>query len=272
MANFEGRPDEWHAAIVCRTHANGTSDLEFENGDTESDVESNRILELASDWDHFEKHSIDVNGPPRRINVAPWFKAHIKQGSVSHGKCRHIIAEAEAFSTAGEGWGRNRHATHATQDLEIASIPALVGWFETWIAQFVFPCLREIFYLGESRIRVDDAFIIKYDMDSQQRLDQHSDDSELSFIVPLNSSNCFEGGGTFFRAPSRTFHPHCGSALFFCGKWKHSGVAITSGTRFILAGFVHIESARVAAICSEIEIQEERASGSLAPPRNFRVA
>ena len=67
----------------------------------------------------------------------------------------------------------------------------------------------------------------------------HADDSEISFNLLLSDPGEFEGGGTSFEAAGNaTLLPGRGELLCHFGKLRHAGVPVTSGTRYILAGFV----------------------------------
>ena len=71
----------------------------------------------------------------------------------------------------------------------------------------------------------------------------HTDDSELSFVLLLNDINDFKGGGTEFvdwKPPFVAAPLQRGTMASFCGLQRHAGRRITSGTRYILAGFVHV--------------------------------
>jgi hypothetical protein len=62
-----------------------------------------------------------------------------------------------------------------------------------------------------------------------------------SFNVLLSDpSTAFSGGGTYFDHPlNYSKQPvGIGGALVHCGKRRHAGNAITSGTRYLLVGFV----------------------------------
>ena len=57
-------------------------------------------------------------------------------------------------------------------------------------------------------------------------------------MLALNAD--FEGGGTQFveLEDQPVMHAALGGAIAFCGRNRHRGCAITSGTRYILADFL----------------------------------
>ena len=71
----------------------------------------------------------------------------------------------------------------------------------------------------------------------------HTDQSSHSFIIPLNASSEYTGGGTFFPSLDCILRPGVGQALFFPGgSVLHGGQPITAGTRYILAVFAYMSS------------------------------
>ena len=57
-----------------------------------------------------------------------------------------------------------------------------------------------------SRLRIFDAFLVKYDASTgQKRLPLHNDQSEFSLTIAMNPLNEYEGGGTYFCETNETF-------------------------------------------------------------------
>ena len=65
-------------------------------------------------------------------------------------------------------------------------------------------------------------------------MEPHIDGSILSFQILLNDE--FEGGGTYFN-DGIIYKPNTGDLCIHTGKVYHSGVPITSGTRYLLICF-----------------------------------
>ena len=71
----------------------------------------------------------------------------------------------------------------------------------------------------------------------------HTDQSSHSFIIPLNASSEYTGGGTYFPSLNCILRPGVGQALLFPGgSILHGGQPITAGTRYILAVFAYMTS------------------------------
>ena len=59
-------------------------------------------------------------------------------------------------------------------------------------------------------------------------------------MLALNKREDYKAGGTQFVLldGTPTFRPKRGHATLFSGKNRHQGLAITAGTRYVLAGFL----------------------------------
>ena len=123
-----------------------------------------------------------------------------------------------------------------------------IGELEALIRQLLFErVLRPLapLYLPDpylpEHLEFIDLFFVRYSavVGEQRELEIHTDDSTFSFNILLNSAEAFEGGGTYFEATGRTVRPAArGTAVVHSGHARHGGVAITSGERYLLVGFV----------------------------------
>ena len=112
------------------------------------------------------------------------------------------------------------------------------------------PCCRHA-ALGatRARLRVWDAFVVRYDAAAQRSLPLHQDDSHLSLTIALNANDEFDGGGTGFadvhggsRASPLVVRPRLGHAVAFPGALWHCGEPITRGRRYVIAAFLWVAS------------------------------
>ena len=106
-----------------------------------------------------------------------------------------------------------------------------------------------------------DLFIVKYDS-SYPSLGPHTDGCLLSFTLQLNHELQFEGGGLQFTKSDEIFHLKQGELLLFRSKIEHQGLAIQSGQRIILVGF--IETKRRGILSKEYFLEQERKTKHLA--------
>ena len=148
-------------------------------------------------------------------------------------------------------------------------IPALRPWLRDLLKTRLYPLVAVAYpeladgsTLDANRIRVHDAFIVRYDADKDKScsLPEHCDTSAVSFTVALNSnksdnnnanngnsSSEFEGGGTWFEAlgdshkSGKVVDCDIGQCVAFAGPLRHAGFPVTSGTRFILVLFLYID-------------------------------
>lgn len=113
-------------------------------------------------------------------------------------------------------WGTVRHSSVKTTDVAVESIPILQDWLLTLmhtrlngILAHLYPKLTDGTTLYEdnapqkSRVRIHDAFIVRYDAekDMSNLLPEHCDTSAVSVVVSLNSEQegHYTGGGTWFE-------------------------------------------------------------------------
>lgn len=156
-------------------------------------------------------------------------------------------------------WGTVRKSSVKTTDVAVEDIRPLRPWLIKLLHTRLYPMLAAAYPVladgsttidsttGLSRMRVHDAFIVRYDAqsDGSVSLPEHSDTSAMSFTVALNSCGTdFTGGGTWFEAlgpRGRVVDADIGHAVAFAGPLRHAGFPITSGTRIILVLFLYIE-------------------------------
>ena len=174
-------------------------------------------------------------------------------------RCNDIIRLAEAYGS----WQTTRHDNYPTTDIPVHEIPELD----------VQPELNRIVDLTKSNYNLEhsskltpfDVFVVKYDAKGQRELGVHRDKSELSFVLLLSNPSDFEGGGTYYEHADMTISPEQGGLVLHCGKSKHAGKAITSGTRYILIGFMKVVSARI----GQLHKDEAKLSNQLADKRHL---
>lgn len=95
----------------------------------------------------------------------------------------------------------------------------------------------EMYNINPNKLEVNEVFLVKYSYNGQKKLEYHRDGSEFSFVVALNDQ--FDGGGTTFKYDQKNIQLRVGDALLFSGQNEHKGNEITSGTRYVLTGFLN---------------------------------
>ena len=120
-------------------------------------------------------------------------------------ECAEAIQFAEDHAAAHGGWTTTRHHAVPTTDVPLHEIPTLLRWFNDALASRLSPMLSAVFRVSRQRIRVHDAFLVRYDAGRQAHLPLHTDESMLSLTVVLNDG--FVGGGTFFADLRRAVSP-----------------------------------------------------------------
>ena len=202
------------------------------------------------------------------LDVAPYSWTLIRHPPAALALCRvHRIAGCAAPSLCAQairialqhahvhGWRTQRHVAHNTTDFAVRDCLALAELVAP-LLDTILPRLRALFFSGSSEpapaLAVNDLFFVKYDAEHQASLGPHRDGSIVSFSIAMNSPAVFKGGGTFFAHHDvagkdrrvddddmTIVRPTAvGDLVLHSGKLVHGGVAITSGVRYILVGFV----------------------------------
>ena len=91
----------------------------------------------------------------------------------------------------------------------------------------IFPAVAQVTGAASDKLRVIDAFVVRYDASKQKALPLHSDQSEYSITLPLNDRNEYCGGGTFFAALDEAVNCDAGGLVVFPGALYHAGAPTT---------------------------------------------
>jgi predicted 2-oxoglutarate/Fe(II)-dependent dioxygenase YbiX len=97
-----------------------------------------------------------------------------------------------------------------------------------------------MFDVDMTRLRVVDAFLVKYSAGKQRELPIHSDQSQFSLTIAINPASEYDGGGTYFFDVDATAKCDVGGFVVFPGHMAHGGAAITRGVRYIIAAFLYL--------------------------------
>ena len=170
------------------------------------------------------------------MTTNPLSKHYLIPSFISQDRCNDIIEKANNYGK----WTSNRHKNYPTTDIPVDNIPDLNVDEELEKIKDICKCKYSL--EADAIIKPYDIFVVKYDANGQNKLDLHRDSSTLSFVLLLSHPDNFIGGGTYYEATDETLKPEQGGLAIHCGKVKHAGVTITSGTRYILIGFMHVES------------------------------
>ena len=185
---------------------------------------------------------------------------------LSPAQCTYLIDAGERHALSIGGWPLVGPYDGAQQlTLRLDAIPVLDPWLERQ-TEAVMRVVRHLFGLPDAVQLALQYRVVKYVAGGAgEAVALHSDGSPVSLVCALNGD--FEGGGTYVRVLDRVLAPPLGRALVFSGRWLHSGLPVTRGTRYIMTVFVEWagEGAARAAALQRILRVEERAS--VAPRR-----
>lgn len=203
-------------------------------------------------------------------------------------ECQKIIMDAENIAAKSKtGWTTSRHYSVPTTDIPITMLSedvqqTILEKFSTALLPFQFHTFSHTTTAAPFGAFVFDLFVVKYNAEpsevdaktvdatsnvhqshasiaSRQRfLPLHRDQSAHSAVVSLNQSGCdFTGGGTYIpalvheSASSAVVFPDVGKALTFSGNLLHSGDAVLTGCRYIIAAFFVLFEINDDATCEE---------------------
>jgi hypothetical protein len=205
-----------------------------------ADHHNGEAYDLINDFDSFvcydprageKRVKFIINGEVERTFVTPalaiFDPAQEQRGVVFRSRqplltpqeCASVveIVNRHHEESCGGAWGTVRHSSVKTTDVAVESVPLLREWLLALMhtrmhrmLSFLFPVLADgsTMYASEtpehSRIRIHDAFIVRYDAEKDKSLSlpEHCDTSAVSVVLSLNSAaeGHYTGGGTWFEA------------------------------------------------------------------------
>ena len=147
----------------------------------------------------------------------PFYKIIKIDNFITKDKCNEVIKLAEKQNE----WETKRHKNYPTTDIPAEKVEGLDLSKEL---ERIVEITRKEYKLEDSAIiRPFDVFVVKYDVNGQNKLDIHRDVSELSFVLLLSDPDDFEGGGTYYVEDDKTVSPEQGGLALHCGFRLHSG-------------------------------------------------
>ena len=166
-------------------------------------------------------------------------KNKVIKGFLSKKECDRIINEGDHYGNIN-GWTTRRHDNYPTTDNLIEPEWECYDKLYKKVQNILFPIYESMYDLESNLLEITEIFIAKYDgnmSNAQNSLEKHKDGSEFSFVLALNDA--YIGGGTHFVEKRKTIRLSTGDVLIFCGQTEHAGLPVTSGKRYILAGFIN---------------------------------
>lgn len=176
-----------------------------------------------------------------QVDLRPaWKNIYVVEDVLTVGAAYKLMKRVEDYAK-DHGWSKQRHVDYnirPTKDLSVQTVlnSTEMVLLKSQIAEKLFPVFKKQYGIRPSLLRIEDLFVTKYDSTSSESgLTSHSDKNPWSFVISLNEE--FEGGGTFFSRSQRVWKVPTGAAIIFHGFQPHGAYRVTSGSRFILAGF-----------------------------------
>ena len=176
-------------------------------------------------------------GEKYEIKIETPFKYIHKQKLFHKEECKKIIEYIESNNLTWTNYG----SLGANNDLNLSEL-------NNELQDVILFRIIELLYkiskmyninMNDLDLLSNSPFIIRYDKNKTD-LESHKDNSDISFVVLLN--NDFKGSGTYFNDLDKTLELNIGEVLIFPGQLVHSAKPITSGKRYVLSGFININS------------------------------
>jgi len=214
---------------------------------TESILARTTIMSDSTPSNRLLSSSTSSSASSTPLPLLPLTQVMVTKNILTPSQCIEIIK----YSENGGGWQTDRHKIYKTVDVDVRHIPLLLKLCNDILKNQILFVLASLFQLHVNDIVMDDLFVVKYSCGdaaiNQTSLPPHQDDSVLSFVISLNNTDNYEGGGTEFvnwKSKNRISRPiDAGTMSSFCGLQLHSGKRITKGTRYILTGFLKVKDA-----------------------------
>jgi hypothetical protein len=181
----------------------------------------------------------------------------LDRGVLRPAEAAAVVATAEAEAARRGGWTTARHQWYPTTDLKVYDIvePLVLSdgnsvnfgvWWNTTMEGGIFDTLSARYAVPRSSLVMKDLFVVKYSLDGQTYLPEHQDSSQLTFNIALSEAGKdFTAGGSMFAIAGEgalvQTTGSIGDMLTHEGGLFHAGRPISSGTRYILIGFVAVE-------------------------------
>ena len=127
----------------------------------------------------------------------------------------------------------------------LVNLPQTRAWFNGRLENTFFPLLAHLFpeiISSPAALRAHSVSLLKYNA-SHPRTDVHIDNGILALTVAMTPKDQYVGGGTFFEhmGSDDVLPMDAGFGTFRPGSVRHGGHPVTSGTRYILGGFLLLE-------------------------------
>lgn len=165
--------------------------------------------------------------------------------------CQRLIQEA-IQTTNHIGWTKDRHVQAPTCDVPVLELePTTQQWIQRGFSNVLFPLLCRLVSpeldIDPKDLRMQDCFIVRYDAKDEEpgfaSLRPHQDESLLSLTIALNDMDGdYTDGGLWLEHSGDILNGPAGTVLCFAGGLVHGGFPVSQGTRWILTGFLYVDS------------------------------
>ena len=194
--------------------------------------------------------------------------------------CAWIIRTADAHAArAGTGWtlpSRGEGNALSVPEVAVSAVPTLSAWLAPLLHFALRPTLARLFKLPPERLLFREVLVVRYEAAGnagaaavRAKIPLHRDGNLLAWNVALNDCAAFTGGGTVLASLKETvLLERAGDLLVHAGSMLHGSGAVTSGTRFILVGFVEAVMELEVECAMRRIVEREEAQGEMGCERD----
>ena len=232
--------------ILCRYedtigHIIGDSKYEGDRWCNIKDIESNFMCWLE---EYIDPNCLDVlfnDSKPEYTEPISWL---FETKFATPKFCKEMIELVNSYDLWSDGKNNDARLQSGYEPVPTVDVHLnQVDYRDVWdkMLKMVIAPICEKFFVGYHTKGTNICFVVKYSMDGQKHLRPHHDASAYTINIALNDQSEYTDGGTHFLvtdykkvgAPVGTMLIHPGRCTHY-----HEGLPITSGTRYILVGFI----------------------------------
>mmetsp|Transcript_54249 Transcript_54249/g.131624 ORF Transcript_54249/g.131624 Transcript_54249/m.131624 type:complete len:545 (+) Transcript_54249:103-1737(+) len=171
------------------------------------------------------------------------------QGSGSDGTALTTKALYDELNTPPFGWRKQRQPEYPLTDLQVEDDPFFddeLDWIQDKLDKRLSPLIHRVYNIPPVALTAPGQLLVRYEPSVRTSLERHTDNQDLSYLVLLSTN--FTGGGTRYWSRMNKNEPiahiqptRAGQIILTNGLIDHEGVAVESGTRFIVVGFLTVD-------------------------------
>jgi hypothetical protein len=190
--------------------------------------------EIISEIELFKKQLLNINNSVQLNRFYQRFKKPILNKKI----CDWIINETEVYANK-YGWKNDNYGgSIISYDIKLENLIGVHNYFLNYELINIMKFISSSYNIPKSaNLNIKTLNITKYSNELASGVNTHTDGEVLTFIIGLNDN--YNGGGTMFD-DGLIEKLNAGEMIVHCGLFKHTGLPVTDGCRYIIVGFIDI--------------------------------